>query len=75
MEIFILLTLAFIVVIISIGMAFVILRKKPGSRKKWEIEKVPDKKTALLDNEEPLHHYDPSYLGSPLYKIRKSKND
>lgn len=72
MEIFILIALAFITIFVLVGISFVILRKRsPFSHKR----ETPDKKNALLDDEEPLHHYDPSYLGSPLYKIRKSKND
>ncbi len=72
MEIFILIALAFITIFVLVGISFLILRKISTFSSKIE---APDKMNALLDDEEPLHHYDPSYLGSPLYKIWKSKND
>lgn len=72
MEIFILIALAFITIFVLVGISFVILQKRSSLSHNRE---AADKRNALLDNEEPLHHYDPSYLGSPLYKIRKSKND
>lgn len=75
MEIFILVSLVFIMIFVLVRISLVILRRRSTSSNNWEAAIGPDERKATLDDEEPPHHYDPSYLGSPLYKIRKSRDD
>lgn len=68
MEIFILVSLPFIMIIV-IAKAFLGIQKKRAAPKnKWKEETWPEKKP-IWDIEKTAEYYDPSNLDSPLSKI------